>query len=281
MKRIILACILVLAFLISVSAYADKPPVRPILYTYYRQIGWGDRVEIGYVDSNGDLWSLKGYDSELDWPGGREKQLRYLEEKEFEKIGKLDSSDLFDLNSLVGSVREDDGPALPGANDAGTESTYAIKYDRNGNAIPILLGMSGDDVYENPDHNAQSLYLAARRLFPYVTCYGDSIGPVGFIPVSLTEFCQIGDVSRAAVKAYYMDCEAGPIERKLSAEEQAAVINEVMNSNVTGKVSAIDTTGGYTDYYFFYGDEELGFISIYEGMLYHSDGMYSIELRTE
>ena len=55
MKRIIVVCFFVLAFLISVPGYADKPPVRPILYTYYRQLGWGDSVQIGYVDSNGDL----------------------------------------------------------------------------------------------------------------------------------------------------------------------------------------------------------------------------------
>ena len=85
MKRIIVVCFFVLAFLISVPGYADKPPVRPILYTYYRQLGWGDSVQIGYVDSNGDLWALKGNDSELEWPGGRENQLRYLEEHEFEK----------------------------------------------------------------------------------------------------------------------------------------------------------------------------------------------------
>ena len=80
MKRIIVVCFFVLAFLISVPGYADKPPVRPILYTYYRQLGWGDSVQIGYVDSNGDLWALKGNDSELEWPGGRENQLRYLAE---------------------------------------------------------------------------------------------------------------------------------------------------------------------------------------------------------
>ncbi len=281
MKRIIVVCFLVLPFLFSVSAYADQAPVHPILFTYYLQIGGGDSVQIGYVDSNGDLWALDGNDSELEWPGGRENQLRYLEEHEFEKIGKLDHDDLFDLKSLVGVVKEDDGPALPGANDAGTESTYAIQYDREGNAVPVLLGMSGDDIYENPDPSAQGLYLAARRLFPHVTCYGGDIGPVGFIPVSLTFFCHLGDLSRASVEAYYMDCETGPKQRELSEEEQSEIITEIMNSNVTGKVSATDTTGGYTDYYFYNGDEELGHISIYDGKLYHSDGMYSIALKAE
>ena len=281
MKRMIIACLLALTLLIPVTAYADRSPARPILYTYYCQMGWGDRVQIGYADSNGDLWALTGYDSELEWPGGREKQLQYLEEHEFEKIGTLDHDDLFDLESLVAVVKIDEAPVLPGANDAGSESTYAIQYGRDGNAVPVLLGMSGDDVYENPDPSAQGLYLAARRLFPYVTCYDGSIGPVGFIPVSLSEFCGLGDLSGASVKAYYMDCEAGPKERELSSDEQKAILDEVMNSWVTGKVSAVDTTGGYTDYYFYHRDEELGHISIYSGRLYHSDGMYSIDLPAE
>ena len=46
------------------------------------------------------------------------------------------------------------------------------------------------------------------------------------------------------------------------------------------KVSATDTTEGYTDYYFYKGDEELGHISVYNGRLYRSDGLYSIELKT-
>ena len=114
-----------------------------------------------------------------------------------------------------------------------------------------------------------------------MTCYGGDIGPVGFIPVSFTSFCHLGDLSRASVKAYYMDCETGAKQRELSEEEQSEIINEIMNSNVTGKVSATDITGGFTDYYFYNGNEVLGHISIYNGKLYHSDGMYSIAIKTE
>ena len=78
-----------------------------------------------------------------------------------------------------------------------------------------------------------------------------------------------------------MDCETGPKERELSEEEQSEIINEIMNSNVTGKVSATDITGGYTDYHFYNGNEELGHISIYNGKLYHSDGRYSIARKAE
>ena len=46
---------------------------------------------------------------------------------------------------------------------------------------------------------------------------------------------------------------------------------------MTGKVSAVSTTGGYTDYDFYRDGQYLGGFSICEGRLYHSDGMYSIE----
>ena len=188
MKKILIALLLSLGFLLSSPACADHTP-RPILYTCYRQMGWGDRVEIGYADSNGDLWTLNGYDSELEWPYGPEAQLQFLEEHDFCHIGTLTHDDLFDLESLVYAVEAFDGPSFPVAEDAGTERAYAIKYDRDGNVEPVLLGMSGDDMFENPDPNAQGLYLAAHKLFSNVTCYGESMGPAGFTPVSISEFC--------------------------------------------------------------------------------------------
>ena len=57
-------------------ALAERP--RIILYTAYRQMGWGDAVQIGAVDEKGGLWVSTGYDSELKWPYGWERQLEYL-----------------------------------------------------------------------------------------------------------------------------------------------------------------------------------------------------------
>jgi hypothetical protein len=283
MKRSVISSFLILAllfsFLLPSSAFAEKDP-RPVLYTYYRQMGWGDRIELAYVDSDGDLWALNGYDANLHWPYKAEEQLQFLEENKFENIGKLKHDDLFDLTSLVNSVTESDAPSHPAACDAGTERTYAVQYDRDGNAKAVLLGMSGDDWFENEDPNAQGLYLAARRLFPHVTCYGGLMGPVGFIPVSIVNFCKLGDLTGATVKACFIDCESGPSEISLSRKDQAQILYDVQNCIVTGKVSAADTTGGYRDYSFFQGDKYLGGISIYEGLLYCSDGMYSIERKS-
>ncbi len=176
--------LLISAFLQG-SAFADKDTPYPILYTNYRQMGWGDRVEIGYVDSSGCLWEVHGNDSDLQWPDGAEAQLAYLTDQEFEKTGCLSSDALSDLQSLISSVEESDASPHAAACDAGTEATYAVRCDREGNAAAILLGMSGDDCFENPDPNAQELYLAMRKLFPTVTSYfGDPlIGPAGFSPV--------------------------------------------------------------------------------------------------
>ncbi len=277
MKKTLIAVVLVLSILLPCSAYAKSVPVRPVLYTYYRQVGWGDRLEIAYVDSEGELWTLDGYDSELHWPYTAEEQILFLEENGFENQGRLAYDEFFDLKSLIHSVKAFDGPSQPAAEDAGTERSYAVRYDRDGNPEPVLLGMSGDDMFENPDPNAQGLYLAVHKLFPGVTCYGGPMGPAGFTPVSITDFCKLGDLSGASVRAFYTDCEAGPAERELTDSQQAQVLNDVMNGMVTGKVSAINTTGGYTDYCFYRGDKSLGGISVYQGWLYCSDGMYSIE----
>ena len=80
MKKILILFVLVLPFLVPCLAHAETAP-RPILFTYYRQLGWGDRIEIGYVDSKGDLWSLDGNDGNLHWPYQAAEQIRYLEER--------------------------------------------------------------------------------------------------------------------------------------------------------------------------------------------------------
>ena len=280
MKRttitVFLLLVLVFSFLLPTFASAEKAP-KPILYTYYRQVGWGDRIELAYVDTNGDLWILNGFDSELHWPYKAEEQLQFLAENKFENIGRLEHNDLFDLKSLVYAVEKSDAPSYPAACDAGTERTYAVQYDRDGNAEAILLGMSGDDCFENPDPNSQGLYLAAHKLFPNVTFYGAPMGPAGFIPVSLVDFCKLDDLTGTTVKAWYIDCESGQREISLPQKDQSLILYDIQHSMVTGKVSATDTTGGYSDYSFYRGDKCLGSISIYDGLLYCSDGMYSIE----
>ena len=257
-------------------AYAAAPP-EPVLYTCYRQMGWGDRVEIGYVDSKGDCWLLTGSDSELKWPYRPAEQIQYLSGHSFEKVGTLDHDDLFALKSLIYAVEPSTGSSVPAANDAGTERTYAVRTGKDGAPDPVLLGMSGDDMFENMDPNAHGLYLAARRLFPGVTAYGGSMGPAGFTPVSIAEFCSLGSLTGATVKAVFNDCEAGPAEIALSRAEQKEILSLAARGTVTGKVSAVSTTGGYRTYFFYRGGKCLGSVDLCDGLLYRNDGMYAIE----
>lgn len=276
MKKICL--MLLLIFMISPSVRADaKSTPQPILYTYYRQMGWGDRVEIGYIDSNGDCWMLAGSDSEIKWPDQPDEQIQYLTGHSFAKTDTIDYNNLFEMKSLIFAVTPSNDSSHPVANDAGIERTYAVRYDKDGFPDPVLLGMSGDDMLENTDPNAQGLYLAARRQFPYVTAYGGNMGPAGFQPEGITAFCNLGDLTGATVKAVFIDCEAGPSDIVLSRDDQNNILSFVSKGVVTGKVNAIGTTGGFRTYSFFRDSIFLGSIDICDGLLYRSDGMYSIE----
>ncbi len=268
---------LILVFLSFPAAQAHaKGSPEPILYTYYRQMGWGDRIEVGFLDSNGDCWVLSGSDSELKWPYKAEEQIQYLKDHKFDQAGTLSHDDLFSIKSLISAVTPSDELSHPVADDAGTERTYAVRYGKDGSAAPIQLGMSGDSVFENTDYNAQGLYLAARNLFPGVTAYGGDMGPAGFMPVRISEFCSLGDLKGASVKAIFNDCESGPQNINLSQKEQKNILELAANGFVTGKVNAIGTTGGFRTYSFYRGSDRIGSIDICGGLLYRSDGMYSI-----
>ena len=261
---------------------AEAPAMsRVILYTYYRQMGWGDRVQIGCVDDAGVLWLLTGYDGSLKWPYQTDDQLAYLQSSgTLKAVGRLSSDDLFSLESLVFSTEDQGQKSYPAACDAGTEKSYAVRYDRDGEAQCILLGMSGDSWFENCDPDAQALYRYLRLMFPQVTCYGGTMGPAGFLPVPIRTFCGMDglDLSQVTVSACYSDCEAGPIPLTLTEAQQNSLLRLIMEGKVTGKANATVTTGG-TVYYALYDREGsfLASIELYQGLLVRSDGMYIIE----
>ena len=253
---------------------------RVILYTYYRQVGWGDRVQIGYVDAQGGAWLLTGSDGTLQWPYTQEDQLAYLKASgDFVRVDMLSSDERFDLNSLILSAEDQGSQSHPVACDAGTEKSFAVSYDENGEAQCILLGMSGDDCFENTDPNAQALYLRLRQLFPQVTSYGGIMGPAGFHPVPVQTFCGLDgtDVLNCSVSAHLLDCEAGPIEIAMTQDDLDTLFDLVLNGQVTGKANAVFTTCGSVAYDFLDGDGNfLGSVELYEGLLVGPDGMYTI-----
>lgn len=260
-------------------ALAERP--RIILYTAYRQIGWGDAVQIGAMDEKGGLWVSTGYDSELKWPYGWEKQLEYLgASDQLEEAGKLSYEELFSLKSLISSVQATEEKPVGWMCDAGTETSRAVRYDRKGNAEAILLGMTGDSLLENTDPNAQALYLKLRMLFPFVRCYAGEISESwGFQPVPIAAFCRLYgiDWDSAKVSAWYTDCEAGPRERTLTEDEEKQILDIMKTAVVVGKENAADVTGGTTAFFFSDRDgNSLGSVEFYNGLLVRGDGMYQI-----
>ena len=249
----------------------------PILYTYYRQMGWGDRIQIGFIDEDGGIWTLSGYDSELKWPYKPEEQLAYLSAKrmKFTQETKLEHDDVFSIKSLVYDVEDQGSKSVPAANDAGTEKSYAVRYSRDKDPEFILLGMSGDDAFENLDPDAQALYLVLRQMFPNVTSYAGLMGPVGFTPVPLAEFIGIDPyrVENAELRAYYNDCEEGNIPLEVSDQDKAELLYLLRNGKVTGKADNVESTGGYHIFSFYDPDGSyICSISFYEGHLATRDG---------
>ncbi|MBQ7455829.1 MAG: hypothetical protein IJS53_05235 [Clostridia bacterium] len=279
----VLAAALCLALTLALcpAGFAAGAP-RPILYTYYRQAGWGDRVQVACVDEDGGLWLAVGCDSEMRWPWSLEEQLAWMQTAgNLEKVGELTSGALFDLNSLVLSAEDCGEKTVPCACDAGTEYSYIVRYDREDGAPErVLLGASGDDLFENFDPNAQALYRWLRETFPQVTSYAGLMGPVGFTPISLLAFCGKADVdlSGAEVTAFSIDCEAGPIELEITEDEKEAARARVMYGTVTGKANATTVTGGTVVISFREADGRfLCSFEFYRGLLVRQDGMYYVE----
>ncbi len=263
------------------SASADSASPRIILYTFYRQMGWGDRVQIGCVDDEGGVRLLTGHDSALKWPYKPAEQLEYLmQNREFTEEDRLSYDDMFSIKSLVYSVEDQGSKSVPVANDAGTEKSYAVRYSKDGEPEFILLGMSGDDLFENFDPNAQALYLLLRRMFPAVTSYAGLMGPRGFVPVPLAEFLKLDPdaILNADIKAYLIDCEAGALQRDLTAENKAALISLIRTGRVTGKADCVVSTGGMTAYSFYDADDNwIGTVELEGGLLVWGNGHYFVE----
>ena len=282
MRRVFWVIVICLALSMIAPASAEQPEL--ILFTVYEQCGWGDALQVGCVDSDGGLWALSGSASALGWPSGVTEQMEYLSEPgRLTCVGSLDSERIFELKSLVYGVEAQEGKPVPAACDAGTEASYAILYDRDGNAEAVLLGMSGDDMFENMDPDAQALYLALWELFPGITHYSGALGmgPAGFQAVPVWAFCGYSTVGldTAEVRAAYMDCEAGPIDLELTEQEVAQVKKIARDAMVTGKDNGYFTTGGTVVFSFYDGEGELLLsLELYSGLLVCSDGMYSLEM---
>ena len=282
----IFVLILMTGMIIPAAGSTEEDTPRIILYTYYRQMGWGDRVQIGCVDEDGVIRTLTGSDSDLKWPYKPEEQLEYLSQTDkLTAEGTMEHNDLFSVKSLVYSVEDQGSKTVPAANDAGTEKSYAVRYSEDGTPEFILLGVSGDDVFENFDPNAQSLYRTLRLRFPGVTSYAyDSlgIGPHGFDPVPVADFIglDILAASAAEIKGGLIDCEEGYIPQEMTEDDKAELLSFIKNGIVTGKADCVISTGGMYSYAFYDSEEKLiGTIDLEDGLLIKGDGHYYIDFK--
>ncbi len=272
---------LLCVYFASIGSAAAAGTERIILYTYYRQMGWGDRVQIGSVDEKGTVRTLTGHDSSLNWPYKPEEQLAYLSQTErFTEAGTLPPGEIFRVKTLIYETEDQGSRSVHAANDAGTEKSYAVNYTREGEPVFLLLGMSGDEFFENTDPDARALYLLLRRLFSGVTSYAygmPGIGPRGFEPVSFAEFTGLDPetAAEAEIRSFMTDCEEGNIPREMTEEERAALLSLIRGGRVTGKADNVESTGGVTVYVFYGPDGNVtGSLSFEDGLLVSFDGRY-------
>lgn len=277
--RKLAAMFLSIALLISVLSFAcaSSPVEREIiLLTEYRQTGWGEKFQLGALDSSGNLWVFES-ETRGDIPYEQEKLLSWAESTaDLTLQGTLEKDKLADVASLVRTVQAQTASCQNCGCDAGEQTSLAIRRDRSGNREIIVLGISGDDTFENSDPSAQSLYKTLRRLFPAVVSYdGEGImAPTGFQETDLLTFCGYEgiDLTKLTIKAFANDCEAGAseIEPQLSAAE-------IMNMKVTGKQNSLSTTGNTVTYFFCDADgNTVAVFEFYGKLLVSSDGMYTI-----
>ncbi len=272
--------LMILCLLLSGTAYARES--RIILYTVYEQQGWGDRVEVHYIDEDGVIRSLEGYASSMGWPYSPEEQVRYLSGTSSAKtVGEISFDDVFDLKSMIVSV-EDQGRKMHagGYNDYGTVSSFAVRYDHEDEPSCVLLGAWGDNAFTNTDPNAQGLYAALYRLLTGTEDIRQLMAYIGAQPVRLSDFLGYDPqaLKTARISAVYNDCEAGPFPVELSTEDEAAIRQLALGGSVLLKANAVSVTGGYVDYIF--TDENgqvIAVITLDHGLLYSRDGMYYLD----
>ena len=270
-------CFIVTSMCATAFAESTQQARNIILFTEYQQMGWGEVFQFGALDADGTLW-VYGSTSRGDVPYEAEALLAWAETSDrLEAAGTVSHATLSDIISLVNTVPMQKVVTHSYACDAGTQTSYAIRKDRDGKVEIIVLGMAGDDTFENTDPAAQSLYRSLLSLFRSVKSYDGiaNIAPAGFQTVDILSFCGYEgvDLTKYTMTAYANDCEAGASETEpvMSAED-------IMSMMVTRKQNSISTTGNTITYCF--TDTEDNMIAVFEfynGLLVCSDGMYAVQ----
>lgn len=261
-------------FAINCVAIADAREI--IMITEYRQMGWGMQYSIGAVDSNGNLWTAS-LDDWSDIPAEPGELLLWAETTDLlESSGQISGEELMNLKSLIATVPVQTIQTETFVCDAGVHTSYACRRVRDGQTEVITLGKSGDDLFENTDPSAQTLYRSLISMFPNIESYdGEQFAPAGFQRTGIAEFCgyEKDDLSSLEVLAYINDCETG-----LSETEADKTVTEILSLWVTGKVNSLSVTGNTVCYHLV--NPEGTVIAIFEfcgDLLVRADGMYALE----
>lgn len=279
MKRSIsIIMVLTMVIVCALSACAENTTPRSIiLMTEYQQMGSGEEFQLGALDSEGNLWTYRS-ETRGDIPFDKEGLLAWAETTDQLVEGKqISDDDLMDIVSLDKTVPAQEISCTSYACDAGEQTSYAIRKDRKGGMEIVVLGISGDDTYENTNPGAQSLYKTLRDLFPGVKAFEKdaNAAPAGFQETDILTFCGYKDIDLTMLnlRAYANDCETG-----LSEIDPAITAEEIAGMRVTGKKNSMCTTGNTIIYKFTdeNGDTRACF-EFYGDLLVRNDGMYSIK----
>lgn len=277
MTAYLIALMLIVSCMCS-AALADSAMQRTIiLMTEYQQMGWGEAFQLGVLDADGTLWTYES-STRGEIPYEAEGLLAWAEASDqLEAAGAISHTKLSDIVSLVKTVPAQEVVPQSFACDAGTQTAYAVRKDRDGRVEIIVLGMAGDDTFENTDPAAQSLYKSMLSLFEHVKAFAGEkdVAPAGFAKADILSFCGYEgvDLTQYTLTAWANDCETGASET-----EPAMSAADIMRMTVIGKQNSMSTTGNTVTYCF--TDAAGSTIAAFEfcnGLLVRPDGMYAVE----
>ena len=283
---------------------AEEQP-RVILYLVFKPRTAGGNIAVFCIDEGGTLWGTAPADLE---PGFSEEDVvRLMQERR--GMTKMENMiyKVYDDHHMKKewfeelAQRADIVPAAEGTPEEtgaklGEYGIYALRNDADGNPESVLLGMCGRKLFENPDPEAQYLFMFMwRKLrehsntfhppFDYAT---EGIAPYGFRMASVREFFGLENVDgeTAVITAGTDDCMTGRQEADapLEGENREKILAMLDRGVIIRKENPWIVTGGTVCYTFSdAAGEYLGEIVTYDQdkLAVAGDGMYRISLLPE
>lgn len=164
---------LILSILLGVGAIPlsepkTDPGLTPMLLSVYGNVAWGDTGYALILYDNGRMvfFDLSGMRPQQRDPESVLLQC-HASSKMYEDRGTLYLEDITEIQSAIKSIQQNElRSGWLGACDAGELWQYALKKMPEGSTQWIPLSVSGDEVAENFDPNAQFLSAKLHELMP-------------------------------------------------------------------------------------------------------------------